>query len=344
MQSKPAIRDDLVLVTGGTGYVAGWTIVELLRRGFGVRATLRDAGKEAAVRTDVAAQVEAIDRLSFCVADLTRDDGWPAAARDCRYVLHVASPMGQGLPRNTDLLTPARDGTLRVLRAASSAHVERVVVTSSVVASLPPPGTNAPADETCWTDVGAKSVDNYTRSKTLAERAVWDFVAEAKDGPQVTTILPAMIQGPVMTNAVSGSVEIVSRLLSGKVPAIPDIGFSIVDVRDLVALHIDAMLAPEAAGERFVASADYLRLAEIADVLRTRLGARASRVPKRRMPDFVIRLAALFQEDARFIAPKLGLRQEFSSAKAAKLLDWHPRPARDSIIDAAESLLARGLV
>jgi dihydroflavonol-4-reductase len=336
-------KDRRVLVTGGSGYVAGWMIVGLLRRGFRVRATLRSLAKEAAVRADLAAQVDPRDRLSFCVADLTRDDGWDDAVRDCHFVLHVASPMGQGLPRNTDLLGPARDGSLRVLKAAAGAQVERVVVTSSLVAALPAAASVGATDETVWTDLAAKGVDNYTRSKTLAERAVWEFVERATSGLTVATILPGMIQGPVLAGSVAGSVEIISRLLNGKVPAIPQIGFAIVDVRDLVDLHVEAMLAPAAANQRFVAANEFLWLSDIARLLRERLGARAAKVPTRAMPNLLVRLAALVQEDARFIAPKLGVKQEFSHAKAATLLDWQPRSARESIVDTAESLIARGL-
>ena len=333
-----------VLVTGGSGYLAGWMIVRLLQQGYRVRTTLRSLAKEPEVRAKIAKEIEAADRLSFCQADLTRDEGWSDAVRECEYVVHVASPMGQGLPQSADLLGPARDGSLRVLHAAGSSGVKRVVVTSSVVASLPSDDADT-ADESTWTDVAAKNVDNYTRSKTLAERAVWDFVERARPSGSLTisTILPGMVLGPVMGNHVSGSVELIARLLSGRVPAIPRIGFAIVDVRDLVELHLEAMLAPAAANERFVAAHEFLWMSEIAAVLRARLGARAARVPTRAMPDFVVRLAALVQADARFLAPRLGVKHQFSNAKAATLLDWHPRPARETVLDTAASLLTESL-
>jgi dihydroflavonol-4-reductase len=342
---KRASEAGRVLVTGGTGYLAGWMIVGLLRRGFRVRTTVRKVTSEASVRASIRRQVDADDRLSFAAADLTREDGWSDAVAGCDFVLHVASPMGQGLPRDTDLLGPAREGSLRVLRAAAKAKVSRVVVTSSIVASLPADEAAGATDETVWTDPAGKDIDNYSRSKTLAERAAWEFMASesGKPGFALTTILPGMILGPVMTDSVSGSVEVVERLLNGKVPAIPRMGFAIVDVRDLVDLHLKAMSEPAAANERFVAVSEHLWLSEIAGILREHFGVRAAKVPRRAMPDFVVRLAALVQEDARFIAPKLGKQREFSSGKAKRLLGWRPRPARASVLDSAESLFERHL-
>ncbi len=346
MELKP---DTTVLVTGGSGYVAGWMIVELLRRGLRVRTTVRSASKEAPLRAAVATQVDPADRLTVHLADLTRDEGWDAAVSGCRHVIHVASPMGQGMGRNVDLLGPARAGSLRVLEAAARAGVERVVTTSSVVASMTVhAGDEAePADESVWTDPARPGVDNYSRSKTLAERAIWDFVerraATGSGGLSVTTILPGLILGPVMTGSVSGSVELVERLLNGRMPAIPRIGFSLVDVRDLVDLHLRAMVAPAAANERFLAAPEHLWLAEIAAILRERLGTRAKKVPTRVMPDLVVRLAALVREDARFLAPRLRERREFSSVKARALLGWEPRPAARTLEDTAESLFAHAL-
>ncbi|MFT3764636.1 MAG: NAD-dependent epimerase/dehydratase family protein [Minicystis sp.] len=336
------------LVTGGSGYVGGWMIVGLLARGYRVRATLRDLAKGDALRAAVGRWVDPGDRLSFVAADLRRDEGWARAAEGCSYVVHVASPMGQGDIKGKDLLAPARDGTLRVLTAAREAGVQRVVVTSSVVAAQPPgiggEELHGTADESHWTDLTAKETSDYARSKTLAERAAWDFMAQAGAGTTLTTILPVMILGPVLSKEVSGSVEIVSRMLSGRLPALPRIGFGVVDVRDLVDLHLAAMVAPEAAGQRLVACSGFLWMAEIAEILRRHLGPRASRVPTRRLPDWVLRLAALFQEEARFMAPLLGRRVEYKSDKAAALLGFRPRSPSETVTDCADSLLALGAV
>ena len=339
-------RQGTVLVTGGSGYIAGWIIVQLLEQGYRVRTSVRSLSREAAVRNAVAGQIDPEDRLSFSVADLLQDDGWSDAVRGCNYVLHVASPMGQGEPK-ADLLRPAREGTIRLLKAAREAGVQRVVLTSSTVAAKRSSknGEIAQAtNESTWTDPEEKGLGEYARSKTLAERAAWEFAGQTTGTMELTTILPGMVLGPVMTGAISGSVELISRMLTGKVPALPRIGFSVVDVRDLAALHVRAMRAPEAAGQRFLGVGDFLWMADMATLLRDNLGQQASKVPTRRLPDFILRLAALFQYEARFMAPMLGQRTQFDVSKAAMLLDWHPRPAPEVVLACARDLIRQHLV
>ncbi|GAB3409258.1 Rossmann-fold NAD(P)-binding domain-containing protein [Flindersiella endophytica] len=336
---------ETVLVTGGSGFVAGWCVVGLLRRGYAVRTTVRDAAKEETVRAAVATGlppgVEAGDRLEFAVADLTGDEGWDAAMKGCDHVLHVASPLGNEAPRDRDALVgPARDGTLRVLRAATRAGVRRVVMTSSTAASTPPQGPGAVGDETVWTDPDERTVNAYRRSKIYAERAAWDYTTSEAGSPALTTILPGAIFGPVLSKANLGSVGIIQRFLAGGQAGVPRIGFCVVDVRDLADLHIRAMTAPEAAGERFVATGDFLWMHEITATLRSALGERARRVPARTLPDPVVRLLALFVPMLRTLTPLLGQKRLFSSAKAQRLLGFAPRPARETIVDCAESLLA----
>ncbi len=345
-------KDDTVLVTGGSGYVGSSLIEALLRQGYRVRTTLRSLTRAEEVRAWVAGALEPgsadPDRLSFYAADLLSDGGWLDAAEGSRYVLHVASPLGQGVPKGTDLVTPAREGTLRVLRASATAGVERVVYTSSLIAAhaaaVPGLIRQPRIDEETWTDPDARGLGEYGRSKTLAERAAWQFLEENGSGMTLATVLPGLIVGPVLTKNVSGSVEIVSRLLAGKVPALPRIGFATTDMRDLAELHILAMTAPEAANERFIGVGDFLWLADIARILREHYPAYAAKIPTRRLPDFVIRLAAPFQEEARFMAPQLGIQREFSSAKSARLLRWQPRPAEEAVLACAESLIRRGAV
>ena len=339
-------RQETVLVTGGSGYIAGWIIVQLLEQGYRVRTTVRSPSREAAVRNAVATQIDPQDRLSFSVADLLKDEGWSGAVSGCTYVIHVASPMGQGESK-ADLVRPAREGTIRVLRAARDAGVQRVVLTSSTVAakrSLQHGEIASATNESTWTDPDEKGVSEYARSKTLAERAAWEFAGQTTGSMELTTILPGMVLGPVMTRTISGSVELISRMLTGKFPALPRIGFSLVDVRDLAALHIRAMRAPEAAGQRFLGVGDFLWMADIAKLLRDNLGQQASKVPTRRLPDFVLRFAALFQYEARFMAPMLGQRTQFDVSKAATLLDWRPRPASEVVLACANDLIRQHLV
>lgn len=341
-------RDKRVLVTGGTGYLAGWMIVGLLRKGFSVRTTVRELGKQAVVRGAVERLVGPVgDRLSFAKADLLRDEGWAQATSDCRYVMHVASPMGQAEPKGTDLVGPAREGTLRVLKAASASGVERVVYTSSgFVAQSPvvPGGTPPVADEGTWTDPEEHGLGEYARSKILAERAAWDFIRADTTGMTFTTILPGLILGGAMSKIVSPSLQIVARLLTGKVPALPRVGFCMSDVRDLVELHIRAMMNPEAADQRFVGIGDFLWFDEIAQTLKKAFPDRADRIPTKQVPNWVMRVSALFRDEARFMLPMLGVRREYNASKAAMLLQWKPRPSRDAVVACATSLIDQGLV
>jgi dihydroflavonol-4-reductase len=296
---------ETVLVTGGTGYIAGWCIAQLLERGYRVRTTIRSEIKERAVRDPVGGG----DRLSFAVADLTSPEGWDNAVASVDYVLHVASPLSGG-----DMLRPARDGALNVLRAAATADVKRVVVTSAANAASPSSYTEEGiTDETLWTDPDDPKLIPYRRSKTVAEKAVWDFVA-SYDGPMtVATILPGAVFGPILSKDSIGSVDIIVRMLTGAMPGCPRIGLEIVDVRDLADIHIRAMLEPGAAGQRFLATGEFTWMRDMAKHLRA-------------------------------ITVSLGRRNRHSTDKAARLLDWRPRPAAQTVLDCANSLLEHGVV
>lgn len=336
---------ETVLVTGGTGFVAGWCIVELLERGYDVRATVRDLSKVPAVREAIASVSKPADRLGFFAADLTSDDGWDAAMEACDYVLHVASPLGRDAPRDRyALVEPARGGTLRVLRAATRAGVRRVVMTSAAAAARPPRDSNIVSDETVWADPDDRRFDAYRLSKILAEKAAWDFMAANGGATTFATILPGAILGPVLTAENPGSVQIIQRLLEGRSPGIPRIGLWVVDVRDLAGLHICAMTSSEAAGERFVAVGDFMWMADIARTLRSRIGERASKVPTRPLPNVFVRLMSLFTPQLRTFTAELGRKTVTSSEKARRVLGFNPRPATTTVVDCAERLLAGQLV
>lgn len=333
---------ETVLVTGGTGYVAGWVIVELLQRGYAVRTTVRGESRGRAVREAVATRIDPGERLTFAVADLTRDEGWDAAVAGADYVLHVASPLGDERTKDPQaLIVPARDGTLRVLRAATAAGVKRVVMTSAANAASPSSyAEEGITDETLWTDPDDPALVPYRRSKTVAEKAAWDFMA-AYDGPTtLTTILPGAVFGPILTTTNLGSVRIVERMVKGAMPGTPRIGLEIVDVRDLADVHIRAMTAPAAAGQRFLATGEFTWMREMAADLRAGLGPAGSRVPTRQLPDFLVRFTALFDPSLRSITVSLGRRNRHSTDKAKRLLGWQPRPAADTVVDCARSLIA----
>lgn len=314
--------------------------MELLRGDYQVRTTVRDLGRESEVRARVESQVDPGDRLTFFAADLLSDDGWEQAVQGCDYVLHVASPFPLTQPKDPDeLIVPAREGTLRVLKAALDAGVGRVVVTSSIAAVRGSVDhSSAPLTEEDWTDLDSGDITPYTRSKTIAERAAWDLVKERGETEKLAVVNPGAILGPVLSDDRSPSLELVNRLLKG-MPGAPRIGFSLVDVRDVVDLELKAMTAPEAGGERFIAVARFQWMSEVAAVLRDRLGPAAAKVPKRAVPNFVVRLMGIFDSSVRSIAGQLGQKVELSSQKAETILGWKPRPLDETIVECAHSLV-----
>lgn len=340
--------DGTVLVTGGTGFLGLWCIAALLDRGHEVRTTVRDVAREDAVRRSLQlAGAEPGDRLGVVAADLTREDGWADAVAGCRYVLHVASPFPPAQPKDPDeLIVPAREGARRVLRASLEAGVERVVLTSSVAAVRAAADAPAgrPLTEDDWTDGDDTSLTPYVRSKALAERAAWDLVREAGADDRLATVNPGLIVGPVLSDDFSYSIQLIERLLSGSVPAMPKLGFTYVDARDVADLHVRAMTQPEAGGERFLATDRFLWTRETAAILRERLGDEARKVPTRVAPNVLVRMMGLFDPAIRTITGDLGQRTEYTSAKARTMLGWAPRPVEDAIEDTARSLIERGVV
>jgi dihydroflavonol-4-reductase len=334
-----------VLVTGGSGFLGGWCVVELLRRGFTVRTTVRSLSREADVRAAVGSVVDPADRLAVLPADLTSDDGWSEAVAGCDYVLHVASPFPPKQPKDPDeLIVPAREGTLRVLRASLDADVKRIVVTSSVAAiRLSKDAAARPLNEGDWTDPDSPGLTPYVRSKAIAELAAWDLVRDRGEEDRLAVVNPGAIIGPVLNADLSYSLQAVQRLLGGT-PGAPKLGFSLVDVRDVADLEIMAMTAPDAGGQRFIAVTRFLWMAEIGEILRERLGEAASRVPTRTIPNLVVRGMALFDPGIRSVVGALGKRTELSSEKARSVLGWAPRSIEDTIADTGESLIRQGVV
>jgi nucleoside-diphosphate-sugar epimerase len=339
---------DLVLVTGGSGFVAIHCIDQLLRAGYNVRTTVRSLTREPEVRatlqTTGAPRPEA---LTFVATDLGADKGWAEAVAGCRYVLHVASPFPPHAPKHEDdLIIPARDGALRVLRAARDAGVQRVVMTSSFAAiGYGHEPRTAPFTEADWTDLTGSGVAAYPKSKTIAERAAWDFIAREGGKLELTVVNPVGIFGPVLSSDYAPSILIVKRLLDGAVPACPRLFFGTVDVRDVADLHLRAMTDPAAKGERFLALADgALSLLDVAHILKKRMGAVARRVPTREMPDWIVRLLAHFISDMKMLAPEVGKQKYISNEKARRVLGWRPRSNEDAIVATAESLQRLGLL
>jgi dihydroflavonol-4-reductase len=325
-----------VLVTGGTGFVAGWCIVQLLDDGHDVVATIRAPEREREVRAAVA--TEDPERLRFAIADLTSDDGWDDATAGCDFVLHVASPLSTTGDADS-IISQARDGTRRVLAAAKRAGVTRVVLTSSCAAATPhSTQLTGTVDETCWTDDDESGLAPYRRSKVLAERAAWDYAA-AND-IELTSVLPASVFGPAPSAASLGSLRIIAALLDGSAIAIPRLGFEVVDVRDVAAAHLLAMSVPEAAGQRFIVAGDVVWFGDIAEMLRAHLGSDASRVPTEQLTDDDFRAVAQLSPELETLLPLLGRALQHSPAKAKRILGWEPRSAVETIVDSARCLIA----
>jgi nucleoside-diphosphate-sugar epimerase len=340
--------EQTVLVTGGSGFIAGHCIIQLLDRGYRVHATIRSLQKQAAVRQVLAdAGATNLGNLDFVAADLMDDTGWAEAMTGLDYVLHVASPVHPGpVEDEQTLIRPAREGALRVLKAARDAGVRRVVLTSAFHAV----GWGHKHDghvftEADWTILDGAGVDAYGRSKTLAERAAWEFIEREGGTTELATILPVAVMGPVMGKEISGSNHVIERMLNGRMPLMPDLYFPIVDVRDVARAHVEAMVRPEAAGERFIISnGEAMPLKDIASILRETLGEKASHVPTRTIPSLVLRLIARFRPELRAALPDLGYARKASNDKARRLLGLQPLPAREAIIAAGQSMVSKGLV
>ena len=337
-----------VLVTGGSGFVGSHVIVQLLRAGHEVRTTVRSLKREGDVREMVKeGGADAGDRLSFFVADLTSDDGWKEAVKGCDYVQHVASPLPMAAPKHEDdLIVPAREGTLRALRAARDAGVKRVVVTSSFGAvGYGHAPTTRPFDETDWSRIDFEGAGAYMKSKTLAERAAWDFIKSEGGSMTLAVINPTGIFGPVLHRDFAGSISLLKRMLDGSMPAVPKLNFGIVDVRDVADLHIRAMTDAKAAGERFIAvSGDFMSLRAIAQAMKDGLGETARRVSTRELPNWIVKIAARFDSSVRNFVPELGKPKNATSEKAKRLLGWNPRPPQEALVATGESLKRLGLL
>ncbi|RTM09177.1 MAG: aldehyde reductase [Hyphomicrobiales bacterium] len=339
---------ELVLVTGGSGFLGAHCILALLNAGYRVRTTVRSARREADVLAMLkVGGVEPGDALSFAHADLTSDKGWPEAVAGCRYVLHVASPFPPGVPKHEDeLIVPAREGALRVLRAARDAGVERVVLTSSfaAVGYGQAPVAGHPFTEENWTNLNEK-VSAYVKSKTLAERAAWDFIDREGGSLELAVVNPVGIFGPVLGSDHSTSTDFIRRLMNGEMPGLPRMVFGVVDARDVADLHLRAMINPAAKGGRFLAvSGDFMTMLEIARALKARLGNAASRVTTRVLPNWLVRVVGLFDGQAAQIVTELDKPRNATSAKAMRMLGWTPRSREDALAATGESLIRLGLL
>ena len=337
----------LVLVTGASGFIGLHCVLALLEAGYRVRGTLRTPERAESLRRALRAFTEPGDRLEFASADLMDDAGWDEATRGCRFVLHVASPLPMAPPKDeNELIRPAREGTLRVLRAAAAAGVERVVVTSSLAAVLYGHDRSGDRvfDENDWSI--PEKCQPYEKSKTLAERAAWDFVESlpADRRLELVAINPGLVLGPVLERDTGTSGEAVRKLMAREFPGCPNFGWAAVDVRDVAAAHVAALETPAAAGQRFCCATDHAWMRDIAEILDRNFRDRGYKVPTRSIPDFLVKAIALFDKTTRVVVHELGQHQYIDNRKIVDVLGWKPRSLEEMVVDMGNSMIEQGAV
>ena len=329
-----------VLVTGAGGFVGLHTILQLLQQGYNVRGTVRTESHAQRVK-EMLSKYTAIDKLEFVLADLLKDEGWRNTVDGCEYVLHVASPFPAEQPKDeNELILPAREGTLRILRAAHDAKVKRVVLVSSFAAVAGGHiGKNRTFDHTDWSSLEKSSA--YDKSKTLAERAAWDFINSPDNihKMELSSVNPTNIFGPVLDNHHHTSTEWYRTLLRAEVPGVARTQINLVDVRDVVAAMLSAMILPQASGNRFILNGASIPIPEFAEILHRNFASRGFRVPTRVMPDFLVRFISIFMPKTRYVARSLGWKYEVSTEYTRSTLNWQSRPYEQTIVDMANSLI-----
>jgi nucleoside-diphosphate-sugar epimerase len=333
-------QQDRVLVTGGTGFLAGWTIRKLLEKGYDVRTTVRSDQKINIVQNMLMQEGVDISGLTFTLADLTKADGWKEAMEGIDFVLHIASPLGGNNQEDPSLIPTARQGVENVIQAAIDAGVKKIVMTSSEAACYPGRSYRHPtADESFWTDADNKEITNYMRSKIIAEKTAWELV-HRQDHTELVTILPGAILGPFMAGRRSSTDQIFEMLLKGS-PS-PNAVYSVSDVRDLAELHILAMENPAADGQRFLAHGEDMSMPEMARVLKDQYPDRKIRTAV--VPDFMVHIMAKAQPAMKVLNTMVGMKYKLNSTKARNVLGWNPRPAEQTVLDTAEYMINNGII
>jgi len=337
---------ETVLVTGGSGFIASYCIIALLNKGYKVRASLRSLNRVADVKQMLSVGgIHNFDNLSFVQADLSHERGWKEAAEGSSYIIHPASPTPNPAAKHEDeFIIPAVNGVLFVLRAAKAAGVKRVVLTSAFGAIGIGTNKKSPYTEEDWSDL-TQDLPAYQKSKTLSEKAAWEYIAGEGEGLELAVVNPVAVLGPVLGADYSHSIQMIHGMLKGTIKGLPNIRFPYVDVRDVADLHLRAMIQPAANGQRFLAtSGKAISMLDIAGIMRAGLGAQAARVPKRELPGWLIRFIALFNPKVKLVVPHLGIVKEASHEKASRLLGWQPRSNKDAVLATAQSLVDLGLV
>jgi len=342
------IQSKTVLVTGASGFIGMHCVLQLLEQGYKVRGTLRNLDREKHLREVFSQHTQAIDHLEFVQTDLVKDDGWSTALSECEYVLHVASPFPDEMPESEDdLIRPAVDGTLRVLKAASTANVKRVVLTSSAAAIQGGHGEmDRDFDENDWSDPGGK-IDAYAKSKTLAEQAAWKFVRnqESNQHLELAVINPSFVMGPLLDGTALGtSATTIRDFLSGAYPGTARISWFLVDVRDVASAHLAAMINPRANGNRYICASELIWLTDVAKLLNKNFAKRGYKVSTLQFPDWFVKFYALLDKSVKSEVPNLGKESRVSNQKIKDQLGIQFRSAEEAVLSMAESLIQLGVI
>ncbi|GAB4034401.1 SDR family oxidoreductase [Spirosoma gilvum] len=339
-------KQEIVLVTGGTGFVGVHCILQLLQKGYHVKTTVRSLKrKDEVVKMLKNGGITDFSCLTFVEADLTKDANWDKAVDGCDYVLHVASPIDLSIPKDeNEMIRPAVDGTLRVLKAARDGGVRRVVMTSNFGAiGYSHTDTTKVITEESWTDPNEPGLSAYNKSKVMAERAAWNFMAKEGGNLELSVVNPVGIFGPALGPDLSSGFELLKRILDGSMKRVPNMTLSIVDVRDVADLHIRTMTSPVANGQRFLAIAgETMTLPEIAQLMNHKFGGKLKHISTKRIPDWIIRIAALFSPTAKNLVPMLSRYRTASNEKARTLLGWNPRTNEEALMATVDSLMQFG--
>jgi nucleoside-diphosphate-sugar epimerase len=338
---------DRVLLTGISGFLGGHTALALLKAGFAIRGTTRNPAKADQVRATLAKAGGDVSAVEFATLDLTSDVGWPEAAQGCRYLMHTASPFVISMPKDKmELIGPAVAGTERALRAGLAAGVERIVLTSSFAAIGYGHDKARTAAFTAkdWTNLEGRGLNAYIESKTRAERRAWEVMKEAGREKDLVAINPTLILGPLLDEDPGTSALLIKRMLNGSLPALPRLSFMVVDVRDVADAHVAALTKPEAGGHRFALGEGPVSFADLAQMLRRRFPDHAGKIPSRQLPDWVFRIFAFVDRDARSNVGELGVVKRLDPAAGVALLGHAMITPERALIATAESLVAQKIV
>ena len=341
------MADDLVLVTGASGFLATHVVQQLQQAGYRVRGTVRSTKNEDKVKPLRELCPDSKHPLELVEADLTQPDSWKAAVKDCTYVIHTASPFPAENPRNEDeVVKPAVEGALSVLRACSETEtVKRVVLTSSVAAVNNGMTQEGDFDEENWTDPDASAYP-YIKSKTLAEKSAWDFVKDLAEDKKFDLVVvnPGYIMGPVLCGGFTTSMEIPKRLLQNEMPMLPRLFFGIVDVRDVAAAHVKGMLVPEAAGHRHILVGHHAWFKDIAQVIKDEFQPLGYKVPTSEAPYFLMKIVSFFDSSVKMIMPGWGKVGRLSSKRMTEVLGVEPREMKATILDMCHSMIEKDFI